>query len=234
MPAFCRPIAYATFARELAGLETTRGLFRSAFAISLHEQSQADIDQAEASIAALVATVNGRVHSSNPQARIAHLHDVLFDVSGFRGNVDDYYNPANSYVPNVLATRRGLPITLVLIYKCVAEGVGLAVQGINAPGHFLAAVDCPEPSSSSRGGNGRMFVDPFFSGDLLDRQDVCRRIAETTGRAVPDADEWFLPASHRQWLTRMLHNLQAVFAQAGRERDLYAMQELQELLVAQA
>jgi regulator of sirC expression with transglutaminase-like and TPR domain len=234
MPAFCRPIAYATFARELAGFQSTRGLFRAAFAIALHEQPDANVDQAEATIASLVATVNGRVHSTNPQARVAHLHDVLFDVSGFRGNVDDYYNPANSYLPDVLSTRRGLPITLVLIYKCVAEGVGLTVQGINAPGHFLAAVDCPETSATAREGSGRMFVDPFFGGDLLDRRDVCRRIAETTGRSVPDADEWFLPASHRQWLTRMLHNLQAVFAQAGREKDLYAMQELQELLVAQA
>jgi regulator of sirC expression with transglutaminase-like and TPR domain len=219
------------FARELPALDTTPALFRAAFAIALHERPEADVERAEATVAELAATVHHRVRSSSPQARIAHLHDVLFDVAGFRGNVADYYNPANSYLPDVLETRRGLPITLVLIYKCVAEAVGLAVHGINAPGHFLAAVECPEPSSTGDGG-GWMFVDPFYGGELLDRRDVRRRIAETTGREVPDWPEFLLSATHRQWLARMLHNLQAIFAQTGRERDLYAMQELQGLLIA--
>jgi regulator of sirC expression with transglutaminase-like and TPR domain len=61
---------------------------------------------------------------------------------------------------------------------------------------------------------------------------VFRRISETTGREVPDAEEFLQPATHRQWLLRMLQNLQAIFARAGRERDLFAMQELQELLTA--
>jgi regulator of sirC expression with transglutaminase-like and TPR domain len=75
-----------------------------------------------------------------------------------------------------------------------------------------------------------MYVDPFYGGELLNEVDVCRRIAETTGLVSTDTSQWLLPATHRQWLARMLNNLQAVFAHAGRERDLYAMQELQELL----
>jgi regulator of sirC expression with transglutaminase-like and TPR domain len=232
MPAYCQPLAYATFAQQLPRLDSTNALFRAAFAIALHEQPAADMGRAEAAIASLANAVNGRVQSNNPQARVAHLHDVLFDVSGFRGNTDDYYSAANSYLPDVLATRRGLPIALVLIYKCVAERVGLKVQGINAPGHFLAAVECPEPGSPTGKGRGLIYVDPFFSGELLTRSDVFRRISETTGREVPEADEFLQPASHRQWLLRMLHNLQAIFAHSGRERDLFAMQELQELLAA--
>jgi regulator of sirC expression with transglutaminase-like and TPR domain len=199
----------------------TRGLFRAAFAIAQHEHPDADVTHAEATIAELATTVRRRVHSRNTEATLAHLHDVLFDVVGFAGNVDDYYNPANSYLPEVLRTRRGLPITLVLIYKCVAEGVGLTVQGVNSPGHFLAAVES---------GDSWMYVDPFFGGELLNGADVCRRIAETTGLVAADPSLWLAPATHRQWLARMLNNLQAVFAHAGRERDLYAMQELQELL----
>jgi regulator of sirC expression with transglutaminase-like and TPR domain len=232
MPAYCHPEAYATFAQQLPRLDSTSALFRAAFAIALHEQPGADVDRGEAAIASLANAVNSRVHSDSAPARIAHLHDVMFEVSGFRGNAKDYYNPANSYLPDVLATRRGLPITLVLVYKCVAEQVGLKVHGINTPGHFLAMVDCPEPGILAGEGRGLMYVDPFFGGDLLTRRDVFRRIAETTGREVPDTDEFLQPASHRQWLLRMLHNLQAVFARNGRERDLFAMQELQELLAA--
>jgi regulator of sirC expression with transglutaminase-like and TPR domain len=124
-----------------------------------------------------------------------------------------------------------LPIALVLIYKSVAEGVGLAVEGINSPGHFLAAVECPESAAVNRRSNDWIYVDPFYGGELLHQADVLRRIAETTDRDVPAPAQWLAPATHRQWLARMLHNLQAVFAQRGRERDLYAMQELHDLLV---
>ena len=73
---------------------------------------------------------------------------MLFEVFGLRGNAEDYYNPANSYLCDVLATRRGLPITLSLVYKLVAEGVGLEVHGVNAPGHFLVdEIRCQEPIS---------------------------------------------------------------------------------------
>jgi regulator of sirC expression with transglutaminase-like and TPR domain len=221
MPAYCHSAAFTALERAIADLETTRGLFRGAFAIAQHEHPAANVADAEATIAELSDTVRRRVRSANVDAKLAHLHDVLFDVVGFVGNVNDYYSPANSYLPDVLRTKQGLPITLVLIYKCVAEGVGLVVRGINSPGHFLAAVES---------GDSWMYVDPFFSGELLNGADVCRRIAETTGLVAADPSLWLAPATHRQWLGRMLNNLQAVFAHAGRERDLYAMQELQELL----
>lgn len=229
MPAYCRPIAFTAFQQALVELNTTGGLFRAAFAIALHERPEASLEKAESTIVELGETVNRRVRSPSPQARVAHLHDVLFDLVGFRGNSVDYYNPANSYLPDVLATRCGLPIVLVLIYKCVAERVGLEVKGVNSPGHFLAAIKCPEPSARQATG-GWMFVDPFHSGDLLDPRDVVHRISETAGREFPKGVDVLQPASNKQWILRMLQNLQAVFARAGREKDLFAMHELQTLL----
>jgi regulator of sirC expression with transglutaminase-like and TPR domain len=231
MPAYCHPAAYGAFARELPRVDTSPGLFRAAFAIAQHERPNADVDNAEATIRELSETVRRRVRSPSVDAKLAHLHDVLFDVVGFVGNVDDYYNPANSYLPDVLQTRRGLPITLTLVYKCVAEAVGLTVRGINSPGHFLAAVKSELPSSTAADNSTAwLYVDPFYGGELLNANDVCRRIAETTGVVADDPRQWLQPATHRQWLGRMLNNLQAVFAHTGRERDLYAMQELQSLL----
>ena len=235
MPAYCHPASYAVFAEEMPRLDTTSGLFRAAFAISQHERPDSDVQQAEATIAELTETVRRRVHSPSIEAKLAHLHDVLFEVVGFAGNVEDYYDPANSYLPEVLRTHRGLPITLVLIYKCVAEGVGLVVRGINSPGHFLAAVQMPAIAGRTDTSPHKwMYVDPFYGGGMLDRDDVWRRIAEASGSAAPPSPEWLAPATHQQWLARMLNNLQAVFAHAGRERDLYAMQELQDLLTKPA
>lgn len=230
MPAYCRPAAYAAFAVEVPRIDSTAGLFRAAFAIARHEQPGADVEQAEATIKDLATTVSGRVHSTSIEARLAHLHDVLFDVVGFVGNVEDYYSPANSYLPDVLRSHRGLPITLVLIYKCVAERVGLEVRGINSPGHFIAAVRSGESANAAAIQSTWMYIDPFYGGEVLHRDDVCRRIAATTGRQLSDPERWLEPATHRQWLSRMLNNLQAIFAQTGRERDLYAMLELQSLL----
>jgi len=231
MPAYCHPTAYAAFAAEMPRIESTRGLFRAAFAIAQHEMTHANVDEGEAVIGQLTNTINSRVRSPSAEARLAHLHDVLFDVVGFSGNVEDYYNPANSYLPEVLRTHRGLPITLTLVYTCVAEGVGLLVRGINSPGHFLAAVRSSDPRPGEPDSPTQwMYVDPFYGGGLLTQEDVWQRIAEATGIDEPPSPHWLAPATHRQWLSRMLNNLQAVFAHAGRERDLYAMQELQELL----
>jgi regulator of sirC expression with transglutaminase-like and TPR domain len=230
-PAYCRPKAYSAFARELPHIETTPGLFRAAFAIARHDRPTADVEQSLATIENLADTVRHRVRSASTEARLAHLHDVLFDVVGLCGNVDDYYNPANSYLPDVLQTRRGLPITLVLIYKAVAERVGLVVHGINSPGHFLAAVEIDAETPT---GNARplMYVDPFYGGTMLNEADVFQRITDTTGDSIPDPSRWLAVATGRQWLARMLVNLQAAFAALGRERDLLAMQELEVLLSA--
>jgi regulator of sirC expression with transglutaminase-like and TPR domain len=231
MPAYCHPAAYTAFAAEMPQLDTTRGLLRAACAIARHEHPSADVSSAEVTIAELAETVRRRVRSPSVEAKLAHLHDVLFDVVGFVGNVENYYDPANSYLPEVLRTHRGLPITLALVYKSVAEGVGLAVRGINSPGHFLVAVQLPDGQALNRPQSQRwMYVDPFYGGGMLDRNDVWQRIAEATGRDEQPSPEWLAPATHRQWLARMLNNLQAVFAHTGRERDLYAMQELQDLL----
>src|SRR2546421_4825235 len=177
MPAYCRQTAFDAFALEIPRVESTAGLFRAAFAISRHELPNANVGQAEATLAELGETIAKRVKSPNVEARLAHLHDVMFDVVGFVGNVEDYYNPTNSYLPEVLRTRRGLPITLVLIYKYVAERIGLEVQGINSPGHFLAAVRSGERNKNAEKCGGWMYVDPFYSGELLHPDDVCRRIA---------------------------------------------------------
>lgn len=233
-PAYCRQKAYLAFAEQLPLLGTTRGLFRAAFAIAQHERPTADVDQSEHVVASLAEAICRRVHSANPQARLAHLHDVMFELIGFRGNTTDYYDPANSYLPDVLRTRRGLPITLVLVYKCVAERVGLRVQGINSPGHFLAAVETDGSAmaggAGAASGSSRMYVDPFYGGELLHEPEVFRRINESTGKEMTPSSRLLAAATGEQWIARMLANLQATFATLGRERDLLAMQELQSLL----
>ena len=152
---------------------------------------------------ALSSRIKRRVRGRQPQALLAHLHDVLFAEEGFQGNDQDFYDSNNSYLPAVLETRRGIPIALCLIYKLVAEGTGLEVEGVNAPGHFLARVKTPE---------GWMIVDPFCAGEVLTESETFDRIEKVTGRPLPRLTQYLSPATHSQWIARMLLNLQHIFA----------------------
>ncbi|MGI9428795.1 MAG: transglutaminase family protein [Bythopirellula sp.] len=223
-PAYCRAAAFELFREQLGEVDTGIGLFHAAFAIALHERPEASLAEVETVVENLSDTVANRVKSRSTTALLAHLHDVLFDVFGLQGNVADYYNPANSYLPDVLQTRQGLPITLVLIYKRVAEPLGLNVFGVNSPGHFIAEVESDEPVDEP------IYIDPFFRGGLLNEAEVLHRIVQATGHEMAPSPHLLARATHRQWLARMLNNLQAAFAALGQERDVLAMQELQALL----
>ena len=228
--AYCRLTAIERFREQLDFVDTTKGLFRAAFAIALHERPEASLVEVETVIENLADTVNSRVQSRSDEALLAHLHDVLFEVfglhgAGLRGSGEDYYSPANSYLPDVLRTKQGLPIVLVLVYKCVAERLGFSVYGVNSPGHFLAEIEIGGESN---------FIDPFFAGSLLNRDEIAQRIQQATGMEICPNASLLGRATHQQWLARMLNNLQAAFARLGQDRDVLAMQELQSLLVKPA
>ncbi len=152
---------------------------------------------------------------------VAQLHELLFEEWDFTGNTSDYYAPDNSYLPRVLQSRRGIPVTLALIYKAVAQQIGLIARGINAPVHFLAAVEVD---------GSWMIVDAFDSGRMLTRDEVFDRLDKLTGMPVERSDAMLATASHPQWLARIIRNLEQNFEREGRQADVLAMRELLALI----
>lgn len=221
MPEFCRAEAFELFAEQLASLEETHCLVTAAIAVSMHALDDVQPDDIHLQLDALADRVRSRWHSDNQRAGVAHLHHVLFDEERFRGNTEDYYTPLNSYLSTVLESKQGIPISLTLIYKAVADRLNLQVEGVNAPGHFLARVEADGDT---------MIVDPFFDGQLLTPREAIKRIRQVTQREVPGGEAYFVPATHRQWLARMLRNLQHVFSVNRRKTDLAAMGEFLSLL----
>jgi regulator of sirC expression with transglutaminase-like and TPR domain len=219
----CRPVALREFAAALPALAGVRGLVRAAVAIARHDLADAEADPVLARIAAIAARIRSRLSAASPTALLAHAHDELFVVEGFRGDSDDYHSPANSYVPLVLARRRGLPIALALVYKAVLAELGLEAAGIAAPGHFLVRVEIEGAPA---------YVDPFHAGAVLSRREAFARIEHVLRRPVARTDASLPECDHATWLRRMLRNLQASFARLGRIRDQHAMQELDLLLGA--
>jgi len=217
----CRPLAMQAFAVALEGLGTTQGLVRAAAALALHEEPDAPVGTVFARIGSLAARVRTRCSSGAHQALLAHAHVVLFEEEGFRGDDADYHAPANSYLHRVLERRRGLPITLTLLYKAVLEELGIAVQGIGAPGHFLAAVEIEGAPA---------FVDPFHGGEVLSLAEACARVGSVLGREVAPDASLMPPCAHGAWLQRMLRNLQGSFRRIPRADCVHAMQELELVL----
>jgi regulator of sirC expression with transglutaminase-like and TPR domain len=220
-PSMCRPHAYYFFARQLPVLETSDGLLNAAIAIAMHELPGVEPALVRNQLSAMAQRVRRRVRGRQPQALLAHLHDVLFEEEGYVGNSQDYYSSLNSYIPSVLESRRGIPITLCLLYKVVAEMAGMTVEGVNSPGHFLARVSMPD---------GWMIVDPYFRGGVLTESEAYERIEFATSRPVSRLPRYLKTATHAVWISRMLLNLQHVFASSECQGDLAAMSELQSLL----
>lgn len=222
-PTKCRRSAYALFASQIEHLENPEALVTAATAISKHELETAEPAVVHAQLQEWADVLVSRVRDRNPQALLAHGHQLLFDELGFTGNSADYYNPFNSYLPLVLETRKGNPITLVLVYREVMRRAGLAVYGINSPGHFIAAVKDNEDGPL-------MYVDPFGGGRLMNDEEIYALIEQITGSAIPHSDQMLPLATPRQWLHRMLQNLANIFAREDRSDDVAAMNEMAMLL----
>ncbi|MBV8781019.1 MAG: transglutaminase family protein, partial [Phycisphaerae bacterium] len=137
LPVCCRPEAFDLLSHHLTCIASPDGLMSAAVAVSMHELGEVDIDTVDRALQVPVNEIRKRVRGDQPQAILAHMHEVLFDELKFGGNSEEYYTSANSYLPTVLKTHRGLPITLSLVYKIVAERVGLRVHGVGLPGHFI-------------------------------------------------------------------------------------------------
>jgi len=232
-PQYCRREAFDYFAEQLPVLHRTDGLCRAAVAMSMHELEDLHPQNVEQQLWTIAGRVADRVSSDNPDALLAHLHAELFDHLQLRGDTETYYTPQNSYLSRVLERGRGIPISLALIYKAVAERVGLRVCGVNAPGHFLVGVRLPASPNDDHGQTKRMLVDPFFGGRVLTPDEAARRVAQIVAHPVPDDPSSVLPeATHARWLSRMLLNLQQIHEQRGDLDNLRAMLELRGLLEA--
>src|SRR5205823_6434970 len=125
---------------------------------------------------------------------------------GFAGNRDDYYDVENSYLDRVLARRTGIPITLSIVFMEVARRVGLPMQGIGLPGHFVVGY-----WPMGQGRIPRIIVDPFNNGQLLSVEDCATRVHAAYGEDVRFTSEWLKPMTNRQMLARVLHNLKQIY-----------------------
>ena len=136
--------------------------------------------------------------------RISALNQFLFGELGFAAASDDYYDPRNSFLNEVLERRTGIPITLSVIYMELGRKVGLPLQGVSFPGHFLVKCAVPE---------GAVVLDPYSGGISLGLPDLQKRLREVQGGEVSRAivAELLVSASNKEIIVRLLRNLKAIY-----------------------
>ncbi|HEY9067768.1 MAG TPA: tetratricopeptide repeat protein [Burkholderiaceae bacterium] len=222
---FETPTALEYFAALVAD-DASLSLVEAAASIAQDEFPALDVQAVLAEVDALAAKLKRRLPADAvPVQRLRWLNRYFFQELGFAGNVNNYYDPANSYLHNVLQTRRGIPITLAVLYIEIATQIGLTARGVSFPGHFLIKLKMPQ---------GEVLIDPF-TGQSLSRDELNELLAPYKRDRGLQGDFdvplglFLKAASSREVLARMLRNLKEIHRGAADPRRLLAV--LQRLVV---
>ncbi len=190
--------------------ESPHGLAEGALILAAEVRPEVDVAAGLRELDALTERVRPLVEAASaPSAAVEALNHGLFELERFRGNQERYDDPRNSYLDEVLARRRGLPITLSVLYVEIARRLDLEAYGVGFPGHFLSKVvgihDVPERE---------IIVDPFF-GRTLSPDECADRVRAAAGDHVELEEAWLSPISTVEIYVRMLNNLKMLYLRQG-------------------
>jgi regulator of sirC expression with transglutaminase-like and TPR domain len=189
----------------VSGPEEAIDLAEAALLIATHAYPDLDIAHHLARIEVLAKTLESRIQpDSGPSQRILALNEYLYAQLGFAANEQDYYDPRNSCLNEVLDRRIGIPITLSLLYLEVGGRIGLSLHGVSFPGHFLVKCALPE---------GTVVLDPYSGGVSLGVADLQKRLREVHGGEVSSAIATGMlgAAGKKEIILRLLRNLKAIY-----------------------
>jgi len=151
------------------------------------------------------------------EQKLKALNYYLFNEMRFSGNIDEYYDPRNSYLNEVIERRTGIPITLSILYLEIGKRLGLNLKGVSFPGHFLVKLSVKR---------GQLVLDPFTGGEAQSEADLRQRLAQVlpSERAEQaQLDQYLEPATPRQIIARVLRNLKNIYMQSGRHEQALAV-----------
>ena len=210
-------------------------LLEAAVSIAQDEYPELDVQEVLGDVDQLLARIKRRIPSDSAQLqRLRILNQFFFRDMGFGGNVNNFYDPDNSFISAVLRTRRGIPISLAVLWLELAQGLGLEARGVAFPGHFMVKVTLPK---------GQVVIDPF-TGQSLSREDLSERLLpfqrgqksleeDDAGLALPDSDIplglYLQSAPPHDIIARMLHNLKEIYRT---QEDWQRMIPVQDRLIA--
>ncbi len=174
----------------------------TALLIASTEYPELDIRRQLKVLDSLSAGVAGRLSpDQDPLYQLNTISEYLFDDIGFRGNTEDYYDPRNSFLNEVLSRRLGIPITLALVFIEVGKRLGIPLLGVGMPGHLLLM------HTEVAG----WYIDPFHRGVLLSEEECAERMRQATGANMAWDARFLTPLNNRQYAARILRNLKGIY-----------------------
>lgn len=198
---------YVAFREAIDCPEDQIDLGRAALAIARQEYPDLKIDDYLSQLDGLGQVVELRIGDErNPYRIIAALNTVLFKELGFQGNRSEYYDPKNSFLNDVITRKKGIPISLSVVYMEVARRVGLSLEGIGFPGHFLVKYD---------DGDVEILIDVFDGGEIRAREDLDRMLQQLYRGQVSYQPGFVAALGKRDILRRMLNNLKWIYLERG-------------------
>ena len=205
---------------SLVQSDTEFPLLEAAICLAQDEYPELDIQEVLGQVDQLVSRLKKRLPAdAGAIHKLRLLNKFFFEEMGFAGNANNYYDPDNSYLHVMLRTRRGIPISLALLWLELAGQIGLDAHGVGFPGHFLVKVHLPYPHE------GKVVIDPF-NGHSLTKEDLMERLSPlyVESGLVRDGEisdellkHYLRSATPREIMTRMLRNLEEVY---GSQSDI--------------
>lgn len=222
------PLAYF---RSLVGSDEHFPLLEAAASLAQDEYPELDVQQVLDEVDMLLSRVKRRLPAdAAPLHRLRVLNQFFFRDLGFGGNINDYCDPDNSHLNVVLRTRRGIQISLAVLWLELAQGLGLHARGVCFPGHFMVKVNLPK---------GQVVIDPF-TGQSLSREELSERLepykrrSGLTGEFEVPLGLYLQSAPPRDIIARMLRNLKEIHRAQEDWQRLVAVQDRLVILLPEA
>ncbi len=217
--------------RALVGSDEHFPLLEAAASLAQDEYPELDVQQVLGEVDLLLSRVKRRLPAdAAPLHRLRVLNQFFFRDLSFGGNINDYCDPDNSYLNVVLRTRRGIQISLAVLWLELAQGLGLHARGVCFPGHFMVKVNLPK---------GQVVIDPF-TGQSLSREELAERLepykrrSGLTGEFEVPLGLYLQSAPPRDIIARMLRNLKEIHRAQGDWQRVVAVQDRLVVLLPEA
>ena len=211
----------ADFERLVKRPEPALDLARAALLVAAECDPNVDVDGQMHQIDTWATELRGRLDPGwNNLQKLARLRAFVFEELGFRGDTHDYYNPSNSLLHEVMERRRGIPLTLSIIFMELGWRIGIPFEGVGFPGHFLVRLT---------GEPGDLLLDPFKRGMTVHEEDCRHMLREATGGRMEFDDELLASVTKRDIIARLLLNLKGAYLR--RNQDEQALAAVDRLLL---
>lgn len=204
------------FARLMEREDEQINLAEAALLIACTEYPRLDTAAELACLDKIASQVRSDL-SYSPLSNIQALNEQLFEKEKFSGNEEEYDDPRNSYLNDVLARKKGIPITLSVVYLEVARRRRLPTAGVGFPGHFLVKY---------LAGPAEIIIDPYHRGAILTHEDCAERLKSHFGQDSEFKPEYLAASTHKQILARMLNNLKGSYFRRKNFPKVLTMVEL--------